>query len=149
MRFLVKSLGGKLIAGAALTLLLCMLLFSVSAWALLKYFSEHEATSDAKAHLELIKKAYQAQETTLVNQLTQEVRKPKFSAAVSQASASPAHNQLPQILTSTLARYGLSTLEILSADRKLMAHVPDDQVFGSSIPVGTNPLVDCGLQVKP
>ena len=149
MRFLVRSLGGKLIACAALTLLLCILLFSVMAWGVLKYFSEHEATSDARAHLELIKKAYQAQNTTLVNQLTQEVRKPKFSAAISQASASPTHNQLPQILTSTLARYGLSTLEILSADRKLMAHVPDDQVFGSSIPVGTNPLVDSGLQGKP
>src|SRR5436305_4193358 len=114
MRFLVRSLGGKLIAGAALTLLLCMLLFSASAWGLLKYFSEHEATSDARAHLELIKKAYQAQNTTLVNQLTQEVRKLKVSAAISQSSASSTLNQLVQVLTPVLARHSLSTLDILS-----------------------------------
>src|SRR5438270_4331927 len=130
MRFLVKSLGGKLIAGAALTLLLCMLLFSASAWTLLKYFSEHEATSEARAHLELIKKAYQAQNTTLVNQLTQEVGKPKFSAALSQSSASSAHNQLVRTLTSALTLYHLSTLDILTTKHTLMVHVPDEQGIG-------------------
>ncbi len=43
MRFNVRSLGGKLIISAALTLLLCMLLFAVTSWFFLKALYEHEA----------------------------------------------------------------------------------------------------------
>ncbi len=56
MRFTVRSLGGKLIISAALTLLLCMLLFSTASWLLLKFFYEHEARSGATTHLLAIKK---------------------------------------------------------------------------------------------
>src|SRR6266851_2647315 len=62
MRFTVRSLGGKLIISAALTLLLCMLLFSTASWLLLKFFYEHEARSGATTHLLAIKKnAYHTQ----------------------------------------------------------------------------------------
>ena len=61
MRFTVRSLGGKLIISAALTLLLCMLLFSTASWLLLKFFYEHEARSGATAHLLAINKAYHTQ----------------------------------------------------------------------------------------
>jgi signal transduction histidine kinase/uncharacterized membrane protein YwzB len=47
MRFTVRSLGGKLVISAALMLLLCMLLFSVISWYVLKSFYEHKAISDA------------------------------------------------------------------------------------------------------
>ena len=47
MRFTVRSLGGKLVISAALMLLLCMLLFSVTSWYVLKSFYEHEAISTA------------------------------------------------------------------------------------------------------
>jgi signal transduction histidine kinase len=47
MRFTVRSLGGKLVISAALMLLLCILLFSVISWYVLKSFYEHEAISDA------------------------------------------------------------------------------------------------------
>ena len=43
MRFNARSLGGKLIISAALTLLLCMLLFAVTSWFFLKALYEHEA----------------------------------------------------------------------------------------------------------
>src|SRR6266851_4993141 len=56
MRFTVRSLGGKLIISAALTLLLCMLLFSTTSWLLLRFFYEHEARSGATTHLLAIKK---------------------------------------------------------------------------------------------
>jgi len=59
MRFTVRSLGGKLVISAALLLLLCMLLFSVTSWYFLKSFYEHEARSDARLHLASIEKAYQ------------------------------------------------------------------------------------------
>jgi signal transduction histidine kinase len=47
MRFTVRSLGGKLVISAALMLLLCMLLFSVISWFVLKSFYEHQAISTA------------------------------------------------------------------------------------------------------
>ncbi|HXZ05540.1 MAG TPA: ATP-binding protein [Ktedonobacteraceae bacterium] len=47
MRFTVRSLGGKLVISAALMLLLCILLFSVTSWFVLKSFYEHEAISTA------------------------------------------------------------------------------------------------------
>src|SRR6266436_6363933 len=53
MRFTVRSLGGKLVISAALMLLLCMLLFSITSWFLLKIYYEHEARSDATLHLVL------------------------------------------------------------------------------------------------
>jgi len=59
MRFTVRSLGGKLVISAALLLLLCMLLFSVTSWYFLKSFYEHEARNDARLHLASIEKAYQ------------------------------------------------------------------------------------------
>src|SRR5258708_7484052 len=68
MRFTVRSLGGKLIISAALTLLLCMLLFSTASWLLLKFFYEHEARSGATTHLLAIKKnAYHTQITAKSN----------------------------------------------------------------------------------
>lgn len=149
MRFLVRSLRGKLIAGAALTLLLCMLLFSVSAWVLLKYFSEHEARSDARAHLEVIKRAYQEQNETLVDQLAQEVRKLQIATAISQPATSPTHSQLEKSLPFVLAIYGLSTLDILSANRTLITHVGVEQIIANSVPSETNPIVEKGFQGKP
>src|SRR5947209_6061417 len=58
MRFTVRSLGGKLIISAALTLLLCMVLFAATSSYLLKIFYEHQATTDARAHLASIKESY-------------------------------------------------------------------------------------------
>src|SRR5216684_8766172 len=71
MRFKVRSLGGKLIFVAALTLLLCMILFSALSLGLLKYLSERDARSDAATHLSFINRAYQAQTATLIHNLEQ------------------------------------------------------------------------------
>lgn len=54
MRFTVRSLWGKLVISAALMLLLCMLLFSITSWFVLKSFYEHQARSDARIHLVII-----------------------------------------------------------------------------------------------
>src|SRR5437588_8688668 len=71
MRFKVRSLGGKLIIVAALTLLLCMLIFSALSWGLLKYLSEHEARSDATIHLSYLKNSYQSASSALMQNLNQ------------------------------------------------------------------------------
>jgi len=65
MRFTVRSLRGKLVISAALMLLLCMLLFSVTSWYILKSFYELEARNDAGIHLSSIKGAYSTQVLSL------------------------------------------------------------------------------------
>ena len=71
MRFTVRSLGGKFIVAATITLLLCVLLFSVIALGLLKYRFEREAKSDAVAHLQQAAKNYLGQSPTLIAELQQ------------------------------------------------------------------------------
>jgi signal transduction histidine kinase len=83
MRFTVRSLGGKLVISAALTLLLCMLLFSVTSWYVLKTFYEHEAINDARIHLPIIKYAYTTQITKLISDLNEEAKLPTIVSAES------------------------------------------------------------------
>src|SRR5207248_4100445 len=83
MRFTVRSLGGKLVISAALMLLLCMLLFSITSWYVLKSFYEHEAISDARIHLPAIKNAYRIQIAKLIGDLNEEA---KLSTIVSAES---------------------------------------------------------------
>src|SRR5436309_5850539 len=84
MRFKVRSLGGKLIFITALTLLLCMILFSALSWGLLKFLSEREARSDATAHLSFIKKSYQSQTTRLILDLQQVAENADITSTLSQ-----------------------------------------------------------------
>src|SRR5258708_13751437 len=67
MLLILRSFGGKLILVTALTLLLCMLLFTVASWGLFTFYSEHTAKSDAAGHLELMNKAYQANTALLIH----------------------------------------------------------------------------------
>ena len=69
MRFTVRSLGGKLIISAALTLLLCMLLFVAGSWLLLTLYYEHAAIDGANRHLASIKNIYRNQVKLLVEDL--------------------------------------------------------------------------------
>src|SRR5258707_1305459 len=98
MRFKVRSLGGKLILVAALTLLLCMVLFSGLSWSLLKYLSERDARSDALTHLALLKKAYQVQSATLLQDLEQVARSNQLSASITQRPTQNTRLQLNEIL---------------------------------------------------
>src|SRR5215831_9677435 len=75
MRFSVRSLGGKLVISAALMLLLCMLLFSLTSWYFLKSFYEHEAFIDANKHLPVITLAYKSKVESLTNMLSHEASK--------------------------------------------------------------------------
>src|SRR5438552_9141909 len=58
MRFTVRSLGGKLIISAALTLLLRLLLFSAGSWLSLKFYYEYAAKNVAPGHLTYLRKTY-------------------------------------------------------------------------------------------
>lgn len=84
MRFTVRSLGGKLIISAALTLLLCMLLFSAGSWFSLKFYYEHAAIGVANRHLSSLKKVYNDQVNLL--KATQHIDDP-FASELAQAAS--------------------------------------------------------------
>ena len=152
MRFTVRSLGGKLIVSAALTLLLCLLLFSAASWYLLKSFYEHQAKSDAAAHLTLIEHDYQDQIASLIQEITKnEANDTKLEAALSQPLTASSRSLLIDILTPALTEYRLSGLELIFKGGGSVSVPPNE---GDSAPLETMNLVDQGkvvtsLQIVP
>src|SRR5258707_1380463 len=140
MRFTVRSLGGKLIISAALTLLLCMLLFSTASWLLLKFFYEHEARSGAPAHLGAIKNAYHTQITSLLQDLNkEEAADSDLAAAVSQSPSPLSQSHLDEFLNSLVKQYPfLLSPEIISKDGNVLA-----QISGARYPLS---LIKQGLR---
>ena len=145
MRFTVRSLGGKLIVSAALTLLLCLLLFSAASWYLLKSFYEHQAKSDAAAHLTLIEHDYQDQIASLIQEITKnEANDTKLEAALSQPLTASSRSLLIDILTPALTEYRLSGLELIFKGGGSVSVPPNE---GDSAPLETMNLVDQGKVV--
>ncbi len=93
MRFTVRSLGGKLVISAALLLLLCMLLFSVTSWYVLKSFYELEARNDAGIHLKSIEKAYQNR----INVQIQAISDPGIISLLTKSHKQTSPNVFPMI----------------------------------------------------
>src|SRR5579859_1451967 len=102
MRFTVRSLGGKLMVSAALTLLLCLLCFSAASWYVLKTFYEHEAKQDAATHLALMHRAYQTQTTLLTSELVASASNQALIMALTQPSLAASDEQIISIFASTL-----------------------------------------------
>ena len=145
MRFTVRSLGGKLIVSAALTLLLCLLLFSAASWYLLKSFYEHQAKSDAAAHLALIEHDYQDQIASLIQEITKnEANDAKLEAALSQPLTASSRSLLIDILTPALTKYRLSGLELIFKGGGSVSVPPNG---GDIAPLETMNLVDQGKVV--
>src|SRR2546426_8768603 len=111
MRFTVQSLGGKLVISAALTLLLCMLLFSAASWYFLKSFYEHEAKNDARIHLASIKSAYQTKIDFIQAGLITEADK---SVIATYLTNSKLRTQASKELASTKQLYHLTSITIIS-----------------------------------
>ena len=129
MRFKVRSLGGKLIIVAALTLLLCMIFFSALSWGLLKYLSEHEARSDATLHLSYLKKAYQAESVTLIQDLNQVARSSDLISTLSQPTSVQSKQHLEDVLARVPAHYHvfLVTLDVVAKDHHIVGQLEDIQ----------------------
>src|SRR6266487_7063733 len=104
MRFTVRSLGGKLVISAALMLLLCILLFSVTSWFFLKSFYELKARNDATSHLAVIKNAYQAG-------LITEADKPVIAAYLTNSKL---RMQASEELAVAKEHYHLASISIIS-----------------------------------
>ncbi|HLG78325.1 MAG TPA: ATP-binding protein [Ktedonobacteraceae bacterium] len=119
MQFTVRSLGGKLILVATSTLLLCILLFSVLSWSILRYDSEYQARRDAQTHLLLVQQSYQSHIKTLIQEVEQLGRATSLSAATS--TPSPTTLELAQDdLLRFCASTHLSTFVLLDKDQHVV-----------------------------
>ena len=122
MRFTVRSLGGKLMVSAALTLLLCLLCFSAASWYVLKLFYEHEAKQDAATHLAIMRHAYQVQTAILTSELTATASNKALVKALTQPSPDSSNEQIISIFTSTLIPPDRFTgIAFISKSRTLVA----------------------------
>src|SRR6266571_623456 len=124
MRFTVRSLGGKLVISAALMLLLCMLLFSVTSWYVLKSFYEHEARSDASKHLPVIKYAYRTQVLSLEKYLTTEASNPIIVAALTTSKSTKASKEL----ANAEQQYPLMSVSVISLQDRDKVLIGDEDV---------------------
>jgi hypothetical protein len=70
MRLTLRSLGGNLIVVTTVTLLFCLLLFTLLSWEGFKLYSNTHASRDAQKHLTLLQTAYQQHTQGLVHTIT-------------------------------------------------------------------------------
>ena len=138
MKFRVRSLGGKLIIVAALTLLLCMLLFSAISWGVLKYLSEHEARSDAPTHLSLIKQAFRAQNAKLLQAVQPVAKDATVALLLTQPPSLRTQQALQLKLDPILIQQNLdiASLAFFSKDNRRLEQLPEEgYIENDSLPV--------------
>ena len=148
MRFKAWSLGGKLILVVALTLLLCMILFSALSSGSLKYLSDRKARSDAAVHLTLLRNAYQSASVTLIHDLYQVAQNSDVSSSVSHHITEQTRQHLENVLAYVPTQYHvfLATLDILTKNRELVAQFSDGQHVIDSNATAILSLIDQALQ---
>jgi signal transduction histidine kinase len=137
MKLITRSIGAKLIGVAAVTLLLCLLLFVVAAWSLLSFYSKHEATSAITTHLTQIKQAYQQQSTDLVQTLEQAAQQSDLAVLFSTAPRS-AQDQLRVKLMRMALNKHFATLDVISQDHRAILQIMPSQQLSTEL----NTLVD-------
>ena len=120
MRFTVRSLGGKLVISAALTLLLCMLLFVAGSWLLLTLYYEHAAIGGANRHLDSIKTMYRNQVKSLVEDLKETANREDIAIALSKPLTPAYLHRLNSILKSTVQSHNLSSTALISKDHRVL-----------------------------
>ena len=144
--FRMRSLGGKLIFVTALTLLFCMLLFTVLSWSLLKFYSEHDAKVDALKHLLMLKSEYQFNSTLLIHDLEVQGSKSNIAAALSSLHSSSTRVRIQELLAKISGTHHLSTLVIISMQHQSVVQFPSTDTPTASISSPLLPLVNAGLQ---
>ena len=150
MKFKVRSLGGKLILVAALTLLLCMVLFSILSWELLLYRFEQEARSDTSAHLSVLKNAYNAHILTLLQDLDQVAQDPTITSSLAHPSTATSRQTLKNTLALVPLRYHffLSDLDVLTKDHRITGQLEEGSPSNSNSFALVNALLDQAIQGK-
>jgi signal transduction histidine kinase/methyl-accepting chemotaxis protein len=129
MRFKVRSLGGKLIFVAALTLLLCLIIFSALSWGLLKYLSQRDARSDAAIHLSTLKDAYQSASATLMQDVSQVAQNGDVLSSVSHAPTAQTRQRVESVFAQVPTKYHLflTALDIVARNHPTVAQFQDKQ----------------------
>ncbi len=148
MQFIARSLGGKLIVVATLILLLCMLLFTVLSWGLLKFYSEHEARKNAQVHLTNIKQAYQTYTTTLTSELNKIATNTDITSLASQPYSLSNRSHLEEILAIQPIRYHFSTLAIVSRHEQFLAQLGSIDTDNQPVPQAIEPQINQALDGK-
>lgn len=137
-RFTMYSLGGKLVISAALTLLLCMLLFVAISWYVVRAFYEHEARSDASLHLAGISQIYQQQSAQRLHTLATEAASAEISSVLLQQPG--ARGNLTARLTQDLVRERLASVALVDTNHRMLVQV------GENLPDQQQALLKTGLQ---
>ena len=147
MRFIVRSPGGKLIVGATLILLCCMLLFIALTWSLLKLYSQHEADSAAQTHLALIERAYQARTNMLKDKLGKVTTNTSIISAIKQQPSTQATQEhLQSLLIEPFTQNHLSMLSLVSPNRQWLAQLANTNITSQDLASTFIPLVEQALQ---
>ena len=135
MRFKVRSLGGKLILVAALTLLLCIVLFSALSWEVLLYRFEHEARSDTTTHLSAISTAYQTRIATLTHDLAQTALDPAILSALTHPSTATTRQNIQDRLIQVPLHYHLllEALVVLTTDHRPIGQLEEGPFTDSAL----------------
>ncbi|GHO84588.1 sensor histidine kinase [Dictyobacter formicarum] len=112
MQFTVRSLGGKLIIVATLTLLLCMLLFSIVSWGMFRFYSEYQARRDAQSHLSHIQVAYQEHTRSFIQTVNKITQDKQFTATLARSSAANGSSAVRTLLDQYATSNSLYSLDI-------------------------------------
>ncbi len=144
MRFTVRSLSGKLIISAGLTLLLSLLLFVATSWFLLKAFYEHEAKDAASAHLASIQLAYQEQTILLSKELQQIAGNPELANTLTGQTLPATDNPTTTLLLRASNADRFSTLILVSSQKQILASTTAPPTV--NLPSDLQPLVTTGLK---
>lgn len=112
MQFTVRSLGGKLIIVATLTLLLCMLLFSFISWGMFRFYSEYQAKRDAQSHLSHIQVAYQDHTGAFIQTVNKITQDKQITATLARSPAANGNSAVRTLLDQYAIRDSLYSLDI-------------------------------------
>lgn len=136
--FTARSLGGKLVISAALTLLLCMLLFAAISWYLVKAFYEREARNASSLNLSSISQIYLGQSGTHLRELRTLAASEEVADIFTWQTG--AQQRLSTTLTQDLIRERLTGLTLIGEDQRILAQA------GERLPDGLSPLLNAGFR---
>jgi signal transduction histidine kinase len=151
MKFRLRSLGEKLIVVAALTLLLCILLFSGLSLALLRYLSERDSGREASTHLSLVTQAYHQQTAALLRNLQGIAQDNTVLASIAsrhRSSRSLSQSQESLALVSYRHHATYLKLDIIDTNHRLVGQLEDGQNILDDGGVTLQTLIDDALQGK-
>jgi signal transduction histidine kinase len=151
MKFRLRSSSEKLIVVAALTLLICILLFSGLSLTLLRYLAERDARRDSSAHLALLMQAYQQQTGAMLQTLEGMAQDSSILTAVTQthrSSITPAQIQGTLALISYRHDATFTKLDVVDKSHQLVGQLEDGQNIFEDSSGSLQTLLDASLEGK-